>query len=490
MVLQQSVPIQSNKFAIPGPPALPFVSVLPLLSKHLHLELSQLAKKYGNIFQLRINGGRKLVVLNGLETIKEALVKQQDNFKARADFEVFRSEPQSHFLELKSGETWKKHRSIVGQVIHTFVVSKSEVLESWVLEEAEDLANTFLKFDGQPFNPDLYLPLASLGFMQRLLFSKKGSAEDLEFVETARNIHHLPKFLDLFRLEFIPKIWRPIYLLPRWRRIQNFIRSVTRLENYVSKNVDQHRESFDPENLRDITDAFFKCSSELTESDRNDLGLTEADIVNGSLMQFVGAGAGFPDVISRWALLYMVTYPDIQAKIQQELDEVVGREQLPRFEHRSRLPFTEACINEILRHSSITTLPAINYATTADTILEGYFIPKNTPLAINYYGLTRDERYWKEPEQFNPYRFLDEKGKLRRNLLDKFYPFGIGPRRCVGEYLGRFLIFLIFTNLVHKCKFKKAPGEKLSFTPRAGIFLIPEDNFKVVVKPRFQALER
>ena len=484
MVLQQSVPIQTNKFAIPGPPALPFVGVLPLMAKHLHLEFSQLAKKYGNIFQLRIPGGKKLVVLNGLETIKEALVNQQDNFNARADFDAFQSAPQSQFLEGKSGETWKKHHSIVGKVMHGFVTSKSKVLESWVLEEAEDLANTFLKFDGQPFNPDLYLPLASLSFMQRLLFGKRGSSEDLDFVEIARNIHHFPKFIDFVRLELLPKIWRPIYLLPRWKGLQKFIKIVTRLENYVSKNIDQHRESFNPENLRDITDGFLKYSSELTESDRNDLGLSQDDIVNGSLFQFVGAGAGFPDVISRWGLLYMVAYPDIQAKIQEELDEVVGRDQLPRFEHRSRLPFTEACINEILRHSSITTIPAFNYATTADTILEGYFIPKNTPLAINYYGLTRDERYWKEPEQFNPYRFLDEKGKLRRNLLDKFYPFGIGSRRCVGEYLGRFLIFLIFTNLVHKCKFEKAPGEKLSFTPRAGIFLMPEDNFKIVANSR------
>ncbi len=485
MVLQQSVSIQSNKFDIPEPPVYPFDSVCPLLSKHLHHKFYLLSKQCGNIFQLRIPGGRKLVVLNGLEVIKEALVRQQDNFNARADLEVFRSEPQSHFLELKSGETWKKHRSIVGQVIHTFVVAKSQVLESWVLEEAEDLTNILLKFDGQPFKPSQYLPLASLSFIQRLVFGKRGDIEDPEFVETARNIHHLPKFLDLFRIEFIPKIWRPLYLLPRLRRIQNFIKSVTRLEKLVTTNVDQHRESFEPENLRDITDGLFKASSELTESDRNDLGLGEADIVNGSLMQFVGAGAGFPDVVPRWALLYMVAYPDIQAKIQQELDEVVGRENLPRFEHRSRLPFTEACINEILRHSSITTIPAINYATTADTILDGYFIPKNTPLAVNYYSLTRDERYWKEPEKFNPYRFLDEKGKIRKNLLDKFYPFGVGPRRCVGEYLGRFLIFLIFTNLVHKCRFEKAPGEKLNFTPRAGIFLIPEEDYKIVAKPRF-----
>jgi cytochrome P450 len=116
--------------------------------------------------------------------------------------------------------------------------------------------------------------------------------------------------------------------------------------------------------------------------------------------------------------------------------------------------------------------------------LEDYFIPKNTPLFINYYALTRDESYWKEPEQFNPYRFLDENRKLRNDIVDKFYPFGVGSRRCIGEYLGRLQIFLIFSNLMHKCKFAKVPGEKLSLKPQPTILLSPHD-YRIVAKPRF-----
>ena len=226
-----------------------------------------------------------------------------------------------------------------------------------------------------------------------------------------------------------------------------------------------------------------KASSELTESDRNDLGLSENDIVIGSLIQFAGAGGELPSLMLRWALLYMIAYPDIQAKIHKEMDEVLGAEQ-PSLSHRGKLPFTEACINEIFRHSSATVIPPITYATTTDTTLEGYFIPKNTPLLINYYGLTRDERIWEEPEQFNPYRFLGKNGKLKNELLDKFYPFGVGSRRCTGEYLGRLQIFIFFTNLLHKCKFEKAPGEKLSFVSVPAPFISPND-YRVVVKSRF-----
>ncbi|MFB2771975.1 cytochrome P450, partial [Pelatocladus sp. BLCC-F211] len=462
MVSQQSVSIQVdkiNKIAPPGLPKFPFVGMSPFLSKHLHVALSQLAKKYGNIFQIHV-GARTLVVLNGLETIKEALVKQQDSFNARADFNLYQQPPQCHFLEMKSGERWRKHRSIVSQVMHTFVVSKSGILENWALEEAVDLANIFVNSSSQPFDPNLYLPLGTLSFIQRLLFNKRGSLDtpekDTDFIATARSIINLNKgAANLTKLAIIPTIWRPILMISCWKSLRNFVKTGATIERYLLKNLKQHQESFDPENLRDITDAFFKASSELTESDRNDLRLSENDIVNGSLIQFVGAGTELPNLMLRWALLYMITYPAIQAAIHKELDEVVGREQQPSLEHRGKLPFTEACINEIFRHSSTNTIPAFVYATTTDVTLEGYFIPQNTPLLINYYSLTRDERFWEEPEQFNPYRFLDENGKLRKNLLDKFYPFGIGSRRCIGEYIGRLLIFTFFTNLMHKCKFEK-----------------------------------
>ncbi|MGK7894096.1 MAG: cytochrome P450, partial [Xenococcus sp. (in: cyanobacteria)] len=477
-----------NKIAPPGPPALPFVGMLPFLGKHLHLELHQLAKKYGNIFQLRV-GGRKLIVLSGLETIKQALVKQQDSFNARAEFDIYQQPPQCTMLELKSGEFWEKHHDAIIPVMHTFLGCKSDLHQSWVLEEAADLANIFINSAGQSFDPNFYLPLATLSFMQRLMFSRRGSLDDSEentdFVAIAHILSKIPPgTLDVTKIAIFPAIWRPLFILSRWKSLRNFAKAVTAMGDYVAKNVEQHGESFDPENLRDITDGLLKASSEQTESDQKNFRLSENDIVMGTLSQFTGAGTEFPRMILHWALLYMIIYPDIQAAIQQELDEVVGRDQQPSLNHRGKLPFTEACINEIFRHASPTNLPAVTYGTISDTTLSGYFIPQKTPVLVNYYSLTRDERYWQEPEQFNPYRFLDENGKLRRNLLDKFYPFGIGPRRCLGEYLGRLQIFLFFTNLVHRCKFEQVSGEKLSLEPQPGFFAGPQ-KYRVIVKPRF-----
>ena len=491
MVLQKAADLQlnkSDKISPPGPPALPFVGMSPFLRKHLHVELHKLAKKYGNIFQLRV-GGRTLVVLNGLETIKKALVKQKDSFNSRADFDLFKQPPQCHALEMKSGEFWRKHRAIAGQIMHTFVRDRSDILESWALEEATDLANVFVNFGGKPFDPNLYLPLATLSFMQRLIFDKKGSLdnsqEDTDFVELAYSLRKIANsVLTVTNLvEIVPAIWRPILILYHQKLLQGFSKGIGIMLPYLERNIKQHQESFDPETLRDITDGLLKASSEQTESDRKNFRMVDDDIVTGTLQQFTAAGTEPAKVILHWGILYMITYPEIQAQIQKELDEVVGRQQ-PCLNHRGKLPFTEACINEILRHASPFNLPVVTYGTSTDTTLGGYFIPQKTPVLVNYYSVTRDESYWEEPEQFNPYRFLDENGKLRKELLEKFYPFGIGPRRCLGEYLGRLQIFLFFTNLMHKCKFEKVARERLSLEPLPGVLLSPR-NYRVVVKPRF-----
>ncbi|NER79141.1 MAG: cytochrome P450 [Leptolyngbya sp. SIO1D8] len=490
-ISQQPVSIRlnrANKISPPGPPKLPIVGVLPFLGRHLHIELHKLAQKYGTIFQIRV-GGRNLVVISGLETIKQALVTQQSSFNTRADFDVYRQPPQCFMVELKSGDFWKKHHDIILQVMHTFLAGKSDTLESWAFEEASDLVDIFLKFDSQSFDPNFYLPLATLNFMQRLMFDRRvnleNAHENTNFAKTARILTAIPPgTLDVTKLTIIPIIWRPLFIIFRWKSLQNFSQAVAAMGNYVSENVEQHKQSFDPENLRDIADGLLKASSEQTESDRKDFCLSENDIVTGTLSQFTGAGTEFPRLMLQWALLYMITYPEIQTEIQKEFDEVVGREQQPSLNHRGKLPFTEACINEVFRHASPTNLPAVTYGTVRDTTLWDYFIPQKTPVIVNYYGLTRDQRYWEEPEQFNPYRFLDENGKLRKDLLEKFYPFGVGPRRCVGEYLGRLQVFLFFTNLLHRCKFEKAPGETLDLESQPGFFAGPKE-YKVVVKPRF-----
>ena len=258
-------------------------------------------------------------------------------------------------------------------------------------------------------------------------------------------------------------------------------RLIASFERPILKTINEHQKSYDPENIRDLTDALLKATSYLDETEKQTHDL-EKRLLIAMPQEFLGTGIEPHFSILRWALLNAIAHPEMQAELQQEVDKVVGRERPVLYEDRKKLPFTEAFIQETLRHRPPNPI-ALPHATTKDTTLNGYFIPENTMVFLNLYSLTRDERYWEEPEQFNPHRFLNASGEIRDDLLEKHYPFGIGKRRCFGEYLGRLETFMVFTNLMQRYTFEKVSEEKLSFEPNSGLTISPK-TFKVRVKSR------
>ncbi len=477
MLLELQSSTQSKK--IPGPPILPVIGSLPFIDKHQYLSFTDLAKKYGDVFQVRIFF-QPVVVLNGLETIRQALLKQQDDFAGRPHFYTLLTAIKGRTIGGRDYSLlWKRHREIVGNALHMFVNNKKATIEQQIIDDSVELANILLSYQGKVFDPELDIGLSVANVMSKILFGEKYSRDDDDFITFVKCAHY---FSDNSAGNLIADFLPQARIFPE-QGLQKRQYVLDALERVVLKKLNDHRVSYNSENLRGVIDALLKAARELDESEKQNLGLTEDLIVEGTPQEMMGTGLQPSAPLLRWAILYMVAYPDIQAKIQQELDSVIGRERSVRFEDRTQLPLTEACIHELLRHPPHFPF-GLPHAATHDTTINNYLIPKNTPVIVNLYGLTRDDRYWEEPDQFNPYRFLTESREINEDLLDKYYPFGLGKRRCIGDYLGRLEIFLFFANLMHKCKFERVAGEKLSFKGTPGAHVLPE-SYKVIVKPRF-----
>lgn len=146
-----------------------------------------------------------------------------------------------------------------------------------------------------------------------------------------------------------------------------------------------------------------------------------------------------------WSLVYLLHNPDVMRKVQDELDAVVGRSRMPSLEDQPHLPYTEATICEILRRSSVVPL-GTSHATSKDTVLGGYNIPKGATIIPLLYSCHMDPTLWDEPEKFDPTRFLDEEGRVIKP--EQFIPFGIGRRMCLGHVLARSEMFLFFTSIL------------------------------------------
>ncbi|XP_072037041.1 cytochrome P450 2U1-like [Amphiura filiformis] len=142
-----------------------------------------------------------------------------------------------------------------------------------------------------------------------------------------------------------------------------------------------------------------------------------------------------------------MAYPDIQKKIQEEMDSVVGPNRLPQVSDQEQLPYTRAAILEIQRHVTLTPLSAFHTATD-ETSLHGYRIPKGATLVSNIYGVMRNPNMFPEPDQFKPERFIDVQGKYFER--EEVCPFGVGRRACIGQTLAKTELFVFFTHLLHR----------------------------------------
>jgi cytochrome P450 len=461
MKLESRPSIQLKK--IPGPPVLPILGSLPFVEKHQHLAFTRLAKEYGDVSQIQILS-QNIVVINGLETIRQAFLKQSEDFAGRPNLDAIKKIFGGNNIGGRDyGLIWKRHREIVVNALHMFVDRKK--MEQLITEDAVELANIFLSYKGQPFNPDMDIYVSVNNIISQILFGEKFDRNNPDLKGIIKVVWLASRIgVASMRFAFLPQP-PDIFQL-------------------VVNKIKEQKKSYDPENLRGMSDALLKAASEIDDSEKQTLGLTEELIVEGSVQEMMGSGTQPSAPLIAWAILYMIAYPDIQTQVQEELDRVIGKDQALCYDDRLRLPFTQACIHEILRHAPYfpTGLP---HATTRDTSLNGYFIPKNTPVYVNLYGLAHDPHYWEEPEKFNPHRFLSKTGEIREDLLEQYYPFSLGKRKCFAEYLGRQEIFLFFAHLMHRCHFTKVPGAQLSFESQKGAISLPNKRYKVIVEPRF-----
>ena len=150
-----------------------------------------------------------------------------------------------------------------------------------------------------------------------------------------------------------------------------------------------------------------------------------------------------------WMLLYVVKNPFLQERIQAEVADVIGSERMPCLTDRDHMPYVEAAIREVLRHSEITSL-GIPRRTCNDVTVQDHVIPKDTLVIVNVYAIHRDERHWDDPLTFNPDRFLDDGGKLRSTSDLAYLPFSTGHRACPGQNLAKNFLFLLFTRFFQR----------------------------------------
>ncbi|CAN4077898.1 unnamed protein product [Withania somnifera] len=146
--------------------------------------------------------------------------------------------------------------------------------------------------------------------------------------------------------------------------------------------------------------------------------------------------------------------PDVLKKLQQELETVVGKDNIVEESHIQQLPYLYAVMKENLRIHPVVPL----------------LVPHcpRSRVFINVWAIQRDPSIWKNPTEFHPERFLDNKWDYSGNDFS-YFPFGSGKRICAAIAMAEMTFMYSVASLIHSCHWKLPQGEILDLTERFGI---------------------
>ena len=152
------------------------------------------------------------------------------------------------------------------------------------------------------------------------------------------------------------------------------------------------------------------------------------------------------------ALAYLARYPNIQSRLRDEIDRKVGRSRLARLEEQARMPYMEAFVHEILRHSGAAAGFVAPRTTSRSIQLEGFSLPSGTTVFANMWFILNDPNHWTDPQVFRPERFIDDKGCFRKDERCLLSIAG-GPS-CPAQHMVLSIITLFLAGLIQNFAFE------------------------------------
>ncbi|XP_027711096.1 cytochrome P450 2F2-like [Vombatus ursinus] len=415
------------------------------------------------------------------------------------------------------GERWKQLRRFPISTLKNAGMGKRS-LEERMREEARHLCEEFQNTGGAPFDPTFFLSCAGSNIISSLVFGDHFAYDDPKFLELMALINGnwrimssfwgqvtwgaeiLPvqvpwlcllgaSFLRLSGIESLPHnfCFLPyrilLFIFPKITGLlpgphRQIFRNSLKLEAFVNNREAKNRNFLDPANPRDYIDCLL---IKMEQEKNNPQSHFNAQTLSKIAVNLFFPGTGTVSSTLRYGLLMLLKHPDVEARLHEEIDEVIGPSWLPSMEDRAKMPYMDAVIHEIQRFADIVPM-SVPHTVTRPTTFHGYHLPKD----LNIIPLLRtahfDHTQFKDPEKFNPEHFLDEQGRFNKN--EAFLIFSAGKRLCLGEGLALTELFIFLTSLLQRFSLSiDGPRDALDLLPESqGLGSLPRP-YKLCLLP-------
>jgi len=387
---------------------------------------SSLYAQYGELCYFQM-GPQPICLLNAPELIKQILVRDYRSFK-KGRFLEMAKDLLGEGLLTSGGEHHDRQRRIIQPLFHrqkirnyaeTMVKRAVLLREQWQANQEIDMAAEMMR-----------LTLAIVG---ETLFNADVEGEAAELGKAMYTV-----------LETIKMVGNPWALLVRKYQLntpgrRRLMAAQAILDQTIAEIISQHRQG--KSNQQDLIATLL----EARDSEGNGEGMSDKQIRDEALTLFMAGHETTANALA-WTWHLLAQHPRVMAGLKQELQHVIG-DRLPDVEDLSQLRYTRQILTESMRLYP----PAWILGRTAleeYTLNESYYLPQGAVVIMSQYLVHRDPRWYTQPESFLPERWSE----AFRHSLPKFayFPFGGGPRNCIGEAFAWMEGILILATLAQK----------------------------------------
>ncbi|CAM0943197.1 unnamed protein product [Alopecurus aequalis] len=471
----------------PGPWILPIIGSLHhLVSVVPHRKITELCRRHGPLMFLKL-GELNTVVVSSAEAA--ALVMKTNDIK-------FASRPNNPTQRIIScdgrgivfapyGEHWRQMRKVcIVELLSSMQVRRMEGIRA---EEVGSLLRYIAAAasTGATINLSEMAMSLSNNVVSRAVFGGK-------FVHQEEYIRELEVVLTLLGgfclVDLFPSSQLARFLSTGARHMQ---RSYDRMQHIIEDVIEKRNGeraagdstcSTDDEDLLDVL-------LRLQKEDSLELPLTRETIC-AVLFDLFSAATDTTGTALEWAMSELVRHPEVMAKAQAEIQKVLGQDQ-DVITHRglAELQYLRMVIKEVLRlHPSAPIFPRM---TREDCKILGYDMLKGTIVLVNIFSVSRDPKYWKNPEEFVPERF--ENGTDYSGTNFEFTPFGAGRRQCPGMIFATSTLEIALANLIYHFDWVlpgRASPESLDMSEKFGMTVGRKYELELIAIPRVDASSR
>ena len=457
----------------PGPRGLPVFGSLLEIRNDTHLAIDRLARRYGDICLMRF-GSVPTVIISQPELLQEAFGKTVLADRWVSEIMDILS-GQKDLVLAPYGEHWRQMQRFANRELLS-ARNIDTVRERYIERVVNGLVERMAEAgdSGEKVYPMTLTAQSNSNLMFRSLFGRDDD-ESAEFLEQRDRLLNYISWLFATAtatniVDYIP--W--LRFLPN-----NGVKEATRQAEISAEVITALVEA--ARNRPGVDLSAPTCLVEVMLA-KEDTGEISSAMTKDLCADMLIAGTDTSAQTVNWFLLLMANRPEIQAKVHEELDRVIGRPStgseeasLPTVEDRTRLPYVFACLAESMRYRTIGPL-GLPHKASEDTEIGGYLVPAGTQVLGNIYSIHHDPRYWDSPNEFIPDRFLPQKdGSMSPALTSPAYlPFGTGHRRCPGRRFAETTVWLHITRMLHRLRFETPEGVPLTEDEMFGLAISPK----------------